>query len=174
MVRGFKRHNILDKDPFNGLTRKTLEETSLPNMSANKFRAMICGISNNGVIKEHESNCVKVGPWMQLSIVLFWIISIAFVYFVYRFCRWVNSKDEFVITNKRVVAKVGVIRRVAFELHNEQMESIEIRQGIIGRILNYGTLMPCGVGASKVRIPFVVNPFEFRQHFYDLKTPQNN
>lgn len=174
MVRGFKRHNILDKDPFNGLTHKTLEETSLPNMSANKFRAMICGISNNGVIKEHESNCVKVGPWMQLSIVLFWIISIAFVYFVYRFCRWVNSKDEFVITNKRVVAKVGVIRRVAFELHNEQMESIEIRQGIIGRILNFGTLMPCGIGASKVRIPFVVNPFEFRQHFHDLKKPQNS
>ena len=88
--------------------------------------------------------------------------------------NWLCKYDEFVITNKRVVAKVGVIRRIAFELQSEQVESIEIHQGIIGRILNYGTLMPCGIGSSKVRIRFVVNPFEFRQHFYDLKKPQNN
>lgn len=87
--------------------------------------------------------------------------------------KYLAKFDEFVITNKRVVAKVGLIRRVAFELHSEQVESIEISQGILGRILNYGTLMPCGVGASKVRIQYVINPFEIRQHFYDLKKPQN-
>ena len=93
---------------------------------------------------------------------------------LFKILSWINSKDEFVITNKRVVAKVGVIRRVSFELLIEQVESIEVHQGIIGRLLKYGTEKPCGVGASKVRIPFVVNPFEFRQHFYDLKKPQNN
>lgn len=72
------------------------------------------------------------------------------------------------------MAKVGLIRRVAFELLSEQVESIEISQGILGRILNYGTLMPCWVGASKVRIQYVINPFEIRQHFYDLKRPQNS
>ena len=87
---------------------------------------------------------------------------------------WSCKYDEFAITNKRIVVKVGVIRRVAFELQSEQVESIEIHQGILGRILNYGTLMPRGIGASKVRIPFVVNPFEFRQHFYELKNPQTN
>ena len=91
----------------------------------------------------------------------------------YKISKWLFGFDEFVITNKRVVAKVGVIRRIAFELQCEQVESIEIHQGIIGRILNYGTLMPCGIGASKVRIRFVVSPFEFRKHFYDLKNPQN-
>jgi len=101
-------------------------------------------------------------------------VSLILVFCLFFLFRWINSKDEFVITNKRVVAKAGVIRRIAFELLIEQMESIEVHQGIIGRILNYGTLMPCGIGASKVRIPFVVNPFEFRQHFYDLKKPQNN
>lgn len=104
---------------------------------------------------------------------LFIVGTLALSIVIFLFIQWINSKDEFVITNKRVVAKVGVIRRVAFELHNEQMESIEISQGIVGRILNFGTLMPCGIGASKVRIPFVVNPFEFRQHFYDLKKPKN-
>lgn len=87
--------------------------------------------------------------------------------------KWLFGFDEFIITNKRVIVKVGVIRRISFELQSEQVESIEIHQSIIGRILNYGTLMPCGIGASKVRIRYVVNPFEFRKHFYNLKNPQN-
>lgn len=92
-------------------------------------------------------------------------------------CKGLSKFDEFAITNLRVVAKVGVISRIAFELHNEQVESIEIQQSIFGRIFGYGTLIPGGVGASKVRIRFVKDPFELRQHFYDLKkgqqVPQN-
>lgn len=109
-----------------------------------------------------------------VAITSFIISVIGAIPCAYKISKWLFSFDEFVITNKRVVAKVGVIRRIAFELQSEQVESIEIHQGIIGRILNYGTLMPCGIGASKVRIRFVVNPFEFRQHFYDLKKPQDN
>lgn len=106
------------------------------------------------------------------TLLLFFMAASVTCFGSYFITVFINSKDEFVITNKRVVAKVGVIRRVSFELYNEQVESIEIHQGIIGRILNFGTLMPCGIGASKVRIPFVFNPFEFRQHFYDLKKTQ--
>ena len=106
--------------------------------------------------------------------IIFVVISLFLTVLAYLLVKWINSKDEFVITNKRVIAKVGVIRRVSFELLIEQVESIEVHQDVIGRLLKYGTEMPCGVGASKFRIPFVVNPFEFRQHFYDLKKPQNN
>jgi len=86
--------------------------------------------------------------------------------------KWVCKYDEFAITNLRVISKVGLIRRRAFELHNEQVESIEVRQGILGRLMGFGTLIPRGVGASNVRITFVKDPFEFRQHFYDLKKGQ--
>lgn len=113
-------------------------------------------------------------PILLVNILEGLILILILVCLTFFFQRWISKYDEFVITNKRVVAKVGVIRRIAFELQSEQVESIEIHQGIVGRILNYGTLVPCGIGASKVRIPFVVNPFEFRQHFYDLKKPQNN
>ncbi len=100
------------------------------------------------------------------------IICIAITLILYYFNKWLNKYDEFVITNLRVVAKVGVIRRVAFELLNEQVESIGISQGIMGRIFGYGTLIIGGVGASKVRIRFVKDPFEIRQHFYNLKKGQ--
>ena len=144
----------------------TGEKYVYPHMTVSEFEAMI-GVSNLkvDVQQRYTLSTAKSLYW--------WIITALIVSLVYLLTKWINSKDEFVITNKRVVAKVGLIRRVAFELHNEQMESIEISQGIVGRILNFGTLMPCGIGASKVRILFVVSPFEFRQHFYELKKPKN-
>ena len=106
--------------------------------------------------------------------ILYYLFNIVLFWGLFFLIKWINRKSEFVITNKRVVAKVGLIRRIAFELQTEQVESIGIYKGILGRLFNYGTLMPCGVGASKVHIRFVKNPFEFRQHFYDLKKDQNN
>lgn len=108
----------------------------------------------------------------QDETLFFSIICLILAPISYFICKGLSKYDEFAITNLRVVAKVGVISRIAFELHNEQVESIEIQQGIFGRIFGYGTLIPGGVGASKVRIRFVKDPFELRQHFYDLKKRQ--
>lgn len=87
---------------------------------------------------------------------------------------WSMKFQEFVITNKRVIAYYGFIRRIAFELKTEQVESIIIYQSIIGRLFGYGTVQVCGVGASKARVHFVENPFEFRQHFFDMQYKENN
>ena len=100
------------------------------------------------------------------------ILCLIFAPLSYYIGKWLAKFDEFAITNLRVVAKVGVIRSIAFELHNEKVESIGVSQGILGRIFGYGTLIPGGVGASKVRIRFVKDPFELRQHFYDIKKGQ--
>ncbi len=77
--------------------------------------------------------------------------------------------QAFVITNKRVIAYYGFIIRIAFELKIDQVESITVYQGIIGSLFGYGTVQVCGIGASKARVHFVKNPFEFRQHFFDMK-----
>lgn len=79
------------------------------------------------------------------------------------------KSQEFVITNKRVIAYYGFIRRVAFELRIEQVESITIYQSLFERWFNCGTVKVCGIGASKAIVHFVKDPFEFRQHFFDLK-----
>lgn len=79
------------------------------------------------------------------------------------------KSQELVITNKRVIAYYGFIRRVSFELRIEQIESITIYQSLFDRWFNYGTVKVCGVGASKAVVHFVKDPFEFRQYFFDLK-----
>lgn len=75
----------------------------------------------------------------------------------------------FVITNKRVIAYYGLIIWVSFELKIEKVESVTIYQGLLGRIFKCGRVQVCGVGASKVKVPFVKRPFGFRQHFFDIQ-----
>jgi len=75
----------------------------------------------------------------------------------------------FVITNKRVIAYYGLIIWVSFELKIEKVESVTINQGLLGRIFKCGRVQVCGVGSSKVKVPFVKRPFDFRQHFFDIQ-----
>jgi uncharacterized membrane protein YdbT with pleckstrin-like domain len=45
------------------------------------------------------------------------------------------STSEFGITNKRVIVKVGFIRRNSIEVLLSKVEGIQVNQGILGRIL---------------------------------------
>ena len=66
------------------------------------------------------------------------------------------------VTNKRVVAKTGIISIHSEELQWNKIESIEIRQGIMGRWLNYGYVYFSGTGISFVRFGDVQNPWQVK------------
>jgi uncharacterized membrane protein YdbT with pleckstrin-like domain len=70
---------------------------------------------------------------------------------------------ELALTNKRVIAKVGFIRRNTVELRLEKVEGLMVNQGIFGRILNYGSVSVSGTGGIKTPIPFISNPTNFRR-----------
>jgi uncharacterized membrane protein YdbT with pleckstrin-like domain len=77
---------------------------------------------------------------------------------------WIKStSSEFAITNRRVVIKVGLIRRHSLELLLQKVEGIGVDQGIIGRILGYGTITVSGVGGTKEAFQRISNPLEFRR-----------
>jgi uncharacterized membrane protein YdbT with pleckstrin-like domain len=86
---------------------------------------------------------------------------IAFVLFL---PPWIKaSSSEFAITNKRVLIKVGLIRRHFLELLLQKVEGIGVDQGILGRILGYGTITVAGVGGTKEAFRMISNPLEFRR-----------
>ncbi len=76
--------------------------------------------------------------------------------------------DEFVITNKRVIIKTGLISRKTFEMNHTKIESVNVDQGIIGRILGYGTLRIVGSGGTKEDFPNIQSPLEFRKKFQEM------
>lgn len=70
--------------------------------------------------------------------------------------------SEYVITNKRIIMKIGFIRRKSLEIFLERIEGIYIEQSIVGRALNFGTVFVGGVGGTKNPFFYIPNPIEFR------------
>lgn len=76
--------------------------------------------------------------------------------------------DEFAITNKRVIIKTGLISRRTLEMNLSKIESVNVDQGILGRILGYGTIRIVGTGGTKEAFPKILQPLEFRKKFQEL------
>ncbi len=77
---------------------------------------------------------------------------------------WIRSiSSEFAITNKRVLIKVGLIRRHSLELLLQKVEGIGVDQTIAGRIFGYGTITVSGVGGTREAFRMISNPLEFRR-----------
>lgn len=75
---------------------------------------------------------------------------------------------ELVITNRRVIAKFGLIRRSTIELNLSKIESIRVEQGLWGRMFDYGDIMVVGTGGSKEPIPRIEDPLEFRRMYDEI------
>jgi uncharacterized membrane protein YdbT with pleckstrin-like domain len=76
--------------------------------------------------------------------------------------------DEFVITNRRVIVKTGLISRKTFEMNHSKIESVNVDQGILAIILGYGTIIIVGSGGTREIFPKIKNPLEFRKKFQEL------
>jgi uncharacterized membrane protein YdbT with pleckstrin-like domain len=66
------------------------------------------------------------------------------------------------VTNRRVVHKTGFIQRRTFEMALDKVESVDVYQSVMGRILNYGNVTIMGVGEGKETIPTIAAPLAFR------------
>jgi len=73
------------------------------------------------------------------------------------------TSSEFGITNKRVVVKIGFIRRNSLEVLLNKVEGIQVNQGIWGRILGFGSITVTGTGGTKDPFHKIEAPLEFRR-----------
>jgi membrane protein YdbS with pleckstrin-like domain len=92
--------------------------------------------------------------------------AIAAVFALYKtatawFHRWTTETD---VTNLRVVHKTGFIKRQTFEMSLDKVESVDVNQSILGRILNYGDVSIFGVGEGNKTISTIASPLEFRNY----------
>ena len=97
--------------------------------------------------------------WGQIPailIILFglYVIVSAFI------SRWTT---EYAVTNRKVLAKTGLISRKADELRISKVEGCDVLQGIQGRLLGYGTLIFSGMGTQKVQFEMVPDPLSIKK-----------
>jgi uncharacterized membrane protein YdbT with pleckstrin-like domain len=69
---------------------------------------------------------------------------------------------EFAVTSKRVMLKVGWMRRHSLELILSKVEAISVDQNLRGRIFGFGTITVTGTGGTKETFETLAHPFEFR------------
>jgi uncharacterized membrane protein YdbT with pleckstrin-like domain len=91
------------------------------------------------------------------------VAAIAALYFTAKawFHRWTTETD---VTNLRVVHKTGFIKRRTFEMSLDKVESVDVNQSILGRLLNYGSVTVRGVGEGAETITTIASPLDFRNH----------
>jgi uncharacterized membrane protein YdbT with pleckstrin-like domain len=71
---------------------------------------------------------------------------------------------ELAITNRRVIAKGGFIRRVTFEIMLTRVEGANIDQTVWGRIFNYGSIYVHGTGGGVTPVDYIAYPLSFKQN----------
>jgi membrane protein YdbS with pleckstrin-like domain len=74
-----------------------------------------------------------------------------------------NAADEFVVTNRRVLRKVGLLAREADHAPIEKIQDITIDQGVTARILGYGTVaLETASERGRMVFPDIARPEAFR------------
>lgn len=81
--------------------------------------------------------------------------------------------SEFGVTNKRVIIKVGFVRRRTLELLLRHVEAILVDQSVTGRILNYGSVTLTGTGGVREAFNNISNPLEFRRRIQGEATKES-
>ncbi len=71
------------------------------------------------------------------------------------------------LTNKRVISKRGIISRNTAEMRLSAIESISIRQGIIGRIFGFGQVVITGRGTGDVYLYWMADPMGVKRKIED-------
>ena len=89
------------------------------------------------------------------------VVAVAALFWTLRawFHRWTTETD---VTNMRVVHKTGFIKRRSFEMALDKIESVDVDQSILGRLMNYGDVTVNGVGEGREKIRTIAAPLAFR------------
>ena len=106
-------------------------------------------------------------PLLILGLLTIWLWGLGIIFWILAAIRYMNT--ELAITNKRIIAKVGLVSRTTIELNLQKAESLQVVQSILGRTFDYGSIVVSGTGASKVPVPGISQPLEFRRAFLDAQ-----
>ncbi|OOF09324.1 PH domain-containing protein [Salinivibrio sp. PR919] len=114
----------------------------------------------------------KISIWSLVPLLLLGFIFLAFyglglLFWIAAAIRYFTT--ELAITNKRIIAKFGLISRSTIEINLQKIESIRVNQGILGRIFNFGSIVVSGAGNPQAPIPGISSPLLFRRAFIDTQ-----
>jgi uncharacterized membrane protein YdbT with pleckstrin-like domain len=104
--------------------------------------------------------------WLVLGVVTFgltWLIA------GYEYLKLHHIEQG--VTNKRVILKRGVISRHTEEMKLGSIETVEIDQGVWGRLFGFGTVKVTGRGLSDVVFRRIDDPMAVKRAIESVSNP---
>jgi len=103
----------------------------------------------------------STGGAVIFGYVALFFLAAAVVTFFLRRVR--AAADEFVVTNRRVMRKVGLFAREAEQAPIEKIQDVTLDQGVIARLLGYGTVvLETASETGRIVFPEISRPETFR------------
>jgi uncharacterized membrane protein YdbT with pleckstrin-like domain len=102
-------------------------------------------------------------PLILLGALLLIVYGIGLLFWLWAWI--VYSTTELAITNKRVIAKTGLIQRRTIEMFLEKIESIQVDQSVLGRLFNFGSVVISGTGVHSAPFKNISDPLALRKNF---------
>ncbi|MEC5385487.1 PH domain-containing protein [Uliginosibacterium sp. H3] len=106
-------------------------------------------------------------PWILGGLLLLPLFGAGLLVWLVGYVRYKTT--ELAITNKRVIVKLGFIRRQTVEISISKVESIQVDQSLWGRVFNFGSLVITGSGSSQAPIHAISDPLGFRRAFVEAQ-----
>jgi uncharacterized membrane protein YdbT with pleckstrin-like domain len=96
-----------------------------------------------------------------LVLLLGWLLGLGILLAIALIVRQLST--EIAVTNRRFVYKTGWISRTVHDIHLAKVEGSNLQQGLLGRILGYGTFSVHGTGVGSIDLPNIDDPNDLKR-----------
>lgn len=101
--------------------------------------------------------------------------ALAVIAIIWEIIIWLTYHYSFLNVKKnRVVLRSGILVRQTIDIPMNKIESIDIRQSILGSILQYGSLVITGTGGTRQFFNFLDKPLTCRRYIENLMYDANH
>jgi uncharacterized membrane protein YdbT with pleckstrin-like domain len=121
-------------------------------------QSLSTGEKIEGIFRFHWVSWIPMVIWIILGIPT---LGITWLIALYEFLRLKFTEQG--VTNKRIIHKKGIISRKTEEMKIASVETVEIDQGIFGRIFGFGTVKVTGRGISDVVFKGIDDPMSVKR-----------
>ena len=92
--------------------------------------------------------------WLRVASAFILVYTIAIAILGFLVVEWYRRSHKYIISNQRIVFKGGIVTKQERTLRYDKISDINAKQGIIGQIFGFGTIIPIsqsgfGLGADK-------------------------
>ena len=116
--------------------------------------------------KLHWLSKLWLALWILLAVPT---LGITLLLAIYEYLRLRGIEQG--VTNKRVIYKTGIVSRKSEEMKLTSIETVEIEQGVWGRMLGFGDVKITGRGTSDLVFHRIADPLTVKRQIESVSNP---